>query len=82
MKQAKVPVPTNVLEGLESIRLSGKTNMLDLPQVVQIAVEMDFIDTAIWIENNRSLYAQGVFWGFEPTYGLSGKGGGEECADR
>ena len=82
MKQAKVPVSTNVLEGLEAVRLSGKTNMLDLPEVVRIAVEMDFIDTAMWIENNRSLYAQGVFWDFEPTDSLSGEGGDKACADR
>lgn len=65
MERTKVPVPADVLKGLETVRLSGKTNMLDLPEVVRIAVEMDFIDAAMWVENNRSLYCQGLIQGFE-----------------
>ena len=67
MEQTKIWVPADVLEGLEAIRLSGKTNMLDLPEVVLIAVEMGFFDTAIWIESNRSHYCQRLIQGFEPT---------------
>lgn len=32
MKRAKVPIPADVLEGLEAVRLSGRTNMLDVPE--------------------------------------------------
>jgi hypothetical protein len=66
VEQTKVPVPAKVLNGIEAVRLSGKTNMIDLPEVVRLAVEMDFIDAAMWIENNRSAYCCGVLRGFAP----------------
>lgn len=67
MERTKVPIPAGVMKGLEAVRLSGKTNMFDLAEVVGIAAEMDFFDTAMWIESNRSLYCQGLIQGFEPT---------------
>lgn len=67
MERTKVPIPAGVMKGLEAVRLSGKTNMFDLPEVVGIAAEMEFLDTAMWIESNRSLYCQGLIRGFEPT---------------
>lgn len=67
MERTKVPIPAGVMKGLEAVRLSGKTNMFDLPEVVGIAAEMDFFDTAMWIESNRSLYCQGLIQGFEPA---------------
>ena len=67
MERTKVPIPPGVMKGLEAVRLSGRTNMFDLADVVGIAAEMDFFDTAMWIESNRSLYCQGLVQGFEPT---------------
>lgn len=67
MEQTRIPVPAGVLKGLEVVRLSGKTNMFDLAEVVGIAAEMDFFDTAMWIESNRSLYCRGLIQGFEAT---------------
>ena len=67
MERTKVPIPAGVMKGLEAVRLSGKTNMFDLPEVVGIAAEMDFFDTAMWIESNGSLYCQGLIQGFDPT---------------
>lgn len=67
MERTKVPIPPGVMKRLEAVRLSGRTNMFDLADVVGIAAEMDFFDTAMWIESNRSLYCQGLVQGFEPT---------------
>ncbi len=67
MERTKVPIPAGVMKGLEAVRLSGRTNMFDLPRVVEIAVEMNFFDTAMWIESNRSLYCRGLIQGFDPT---------------
>ena len=64
MDRAKIRVPADVLEGLEAVRLSGKTNMLDSPRVIELALEMGFSDTAFWVYDNRHLYAAGVFQGF------------------
>ena len=60
----KVKVPQAVLDGLEAVRLSGLTNMLDRPVVARLAEAMGFTEAARWIEANRPLYARGIFHGF------------------
>ena len=60
----KVEVPKGVLEGLEAVRRSGLTNMLDRPVVAQLASQMGFPEAARWAESNRRLYAEGIFKGF------------------
>lgn len=64
MERTKVEVPADVLEGLEAVRLSGKTNMLDAPRIIELAHEMGHYATALWVYENRGLYAQGIFHGF------------------
>lgn len=73
----RIQVPADVLEGLEAVRLSGKTNMLDTPRVIELAHEMDYYATALWVHENRKQYAEGIFKGFEAA-----EGGDTECADR
>jgi len=77
MERTKVRVPADVLEGLEAVRLSGKTNMLDAPKVIELAFEMERYATALWVHENRKQYAEGIFRGFEAT-----EGGDAECADK
>jgi len=60
----KVKVPKAVLDGLEAVRRSGLTNMLDRPVVAQLAEEFGFKKAARWIRTRRKLYAIGVFHGF------------------
>lgn len=59
-----VVVSANVLEGLEAVRCSGKTNMLDVFRVIELAFSMGYPDSALWVYENRSLYAHAIFWGF------------------
>lgn len=59
-----IAVPAAVLEGLEAVRQSGYTNMLDRPRVIELAEMMGFDETAAWVRDNRSLYARGIFAGF------------------
>lgn len=56
-----------VSDGIEAVRLSGLTNMLDRPRVAEIAEAMGFEASAGWVRANRDLYAQVVFHGFEVT---------------
>ena len=77
MEQTKVKVSADVLEGLEAVRLSGKTNMLDAPRVAQLAFEMEHYATAVWVQDNRKSYAEGLFMGFELA-----KGGESPCVDK
>ena len=41
-----VPVPRIVFEGIEAVRLSGLTNMLDRPRVAELADELSFTESA------------------------------------
>lgn len=67
-----VRVSAEVREGLEAVRLSGLTNMLDRPAVARIAAAMGYDDCARWVRENRALYARGVFCGFEAEGGQEG----------
>ncbi len=60
-----VPVPREVFDGIEAVRLSGLTNMLDRPVVAEIAEGMGFEQAARWVRENRDLYARAIFHGFE-----------------
>ena len=55
VEHKKIQVPAEVLVGLEAVRLSGKTNMLDAPRVIELAFEMGHDATALWVYDNRSL---------------------------
>ena len=62
---APVTVPAAVWHGLEAVRDSGTTNMLDRPAVIKIAEFLGFHETARWIEGHHRQYAEGLFRGFE-----------------
>lgn len=47
----RVPISRAVFEGLEFIRRSGATNMLDRPIVLHLARAWNFNETADWIES-------------------------------
>jgi len=64
VERKKIVVSADVLEGLEAVRLSGKTNMLDAPRVIELAFEMGHEETALWVHENGSLYSHGIFQGF------------------
>jgi hypothetical protein len=69
-----VRVPRVVFEGIEAVRRDGRTNMLDHPVVAELARELGFHDAARWVRENRALYAQAVFHGFE----VADETGGDE----
>lgn len=76
MERTKIAIPAKVLEGLEAVRLSGKTNMLDVQVVIRLALERGFPEAAFWVEAHTPLYALGIFSGFHAL-----EGGDETCAD-
>ncbi len=71
MERKKIEVPATVLTGLEAVRLSGKTNMLDAPRVIDLAFEMGHAEAAFWVYENRGLYAHGIFQGFAAVDSLN-----------
>ena len=59
-----ITVPAAVWQGLEAVKDSGATNMLDRPAVIKIAEFLGFHETARWIEGHHGQYAEGLFKGF------------------
>ena len=76
MEKTPVSIPAAVYEGLEAVRLSGGTNMLDRPRVIEIAEMMGYDETADWVRHHPRSYAAGIFAGFIPV-----EEGGALCAD-
>ena len=72
-KAPPVTVPPEVWKGLEAVRISGATNMLDRPAVIEIAAFLGYREAAGWIESHRGKYAHGIFHGFVTA--TTGKGG-------
>ena len=61
---APITVSAAVWQGLEAVKDSGVTNMLDRPTVIKIAEFLGFHETARWIEGHHGQYAEGLFKGF------------------
>lgn len=60
----RVQITKAVFDGLEFIRRSGATNMLDRPMVLNLAREWDFTETADWIESvDTGTYGRLIFQG-------------------
>ena len=57
-------VSAEVLKGIEAVRLSGETNMLDLGEVVRLAANLGHGETAEWLVSNKADYGRGVIQGF------------------
>lgn len=64
MEQTKVLIPADVLEGLEGVRLSGLTNMFDVPMVIHLSCELGHPSAALWVAENKSNYVNGILRGF------------------
>ena len=62
---SRIPVPSEVLQGIEAVRRSGKTNMLDVPMVRKLARKMGYRKAANWIDEHVALYCVGIFRGLE-----------------
>lgn len=63
--KSPVKVSSEVVDAIEAVRESGKTNMLDRHAVAELALVFGYDDASEWITKNRALYARGLFNGFE-----------------
>jgi adenine deaminase len=69
MEKTPVSIPAAVYEGLEAVRQSGYTNMLDRPRVIELAEMMGYDETAEWVRDHRSEYAALLFAGVKVMEG-------------
>lgn len=60
-----IQITKKVFTGLEAVRRSGATNMFDRPRVIELLEEMGFDQSADWVRNHKTEYANGIFQGFE-----------------
>lgn len=73
-----ITVSGEVYAGLEAVRQSGLTNMLDRPRVAALCATMGYLEASEWVRHNKSLYAIGIFRGFVVATSIPGAGDGEE----
>jgi Domain of unknown function (DUF5049) len=57
-------VPTPVIDGLETVRESGETNMQDSMKVKAIATRLGYPEVKVWIDKHPHEYQEGIFRGF------------------
>jgi hypothetical protein len=81
--KASDPWPERFLEALETVRLSGRTNMLDHPEVTRLTAEMGYPEVAEWLADHRREYAAFVLDGTRPLgKNFGGKEDPAPCADK
>jgi len=54
-------VPENVLKGISAVRNSGATNMFDRNTVTKLAINMEFYEAALWIDEHKKEYTEDIF---------------------
>ena len=60
-----IEITADVMEGLEAVRSSGATNMLDRPRVIELLDQMGYDQAAVWVSDHKKAYSEGIFQGFE-----------------
>ena len=61
----KVKVSQKVYDGIEAVRMSGLTNMLDRGMVQVLCNRMGYHEAVVWIEENKDKYGQLIILGLE-----------------
>jgi hypothetical protein len=64
--QEAVEVSQAVYDGLEAVRDTGLTNMLDYRTVMRLAGNLGYDDTVEWMQNHQEQYIKGFIRGFVP----------------
>ncbi len=59
-----IEVPIAVLNGLESVRESGETNLQDAKKVQATAARLGYPEVVAWIEEHPREYQEGMWRGF------------------
>ena len=81
--KASDPWPERFIEALETVRLSGLTNMLDHPEVTRLTAEMGYPEVAEWLTDHRREYAAFVLDVTRPLgKNFSSKEDPDICADK
>ena len=63
-KADPIIVPSAVWQGIDAVRRSGLTNMLDRPVVARLAKGLGYPEAARWIKDHPKEFAEGIFRNF------------------
>jgi len=66
-KDGEVLVAPDIFEGLEYVRASGETNMMDRNAVIKIAMREGYYEAANYVMENKDEYFHGFMHGFAPV---------------
>lgn len=64
MPNEKIGLHPEIAAALERVRVAGRANMRDVPQVLALLVADEALDAADWVETHPEEYAQGIAKGF------------------
>lgn len=64
-EQGPVRIPKDVLEELEAVRRSSRTDMLDIPTLRYVASETGKPALVVWIDRHAGEYGRGLLDGFQ-----------------
>ena len=64
MPSEKVVLSAEIAAALERVRVGGRTNMRDVPQVLALLMADEAVDAAEWVDAHQAEYAQGISRGF------------------
>ena len=56
-----------MFEGLGAVQELGEINMLDHQAVRTVAIRIGYPEAALWVDEHRHEYSEGVFRGFVAT---------------
>jgi formylmethanofuran dehydrogenase subunit E len=77
-----VAVPDSVYAGLEAVRESSETNMLEMATVQRLAAERGHHATVCWLEEtDAATYFAAVMAGIEPASGAAEAVACERCGE-
>jgi hypothetical protein len=64
MPSEKVVLPAEIAAALERVRVAGRTNMRDVPRVLELLLADEALDAADWVDTHQEEYARGISRGF------------------
>ncbi|MEE9368285.1 MAG: DUF5049 domain-containing protein [Pontiella sp.] len=80
-KTIESPYPDQFQEAVETVRDSGRTNMLDVPVVIDLIGEMGYPEVARWINDHLVEYVEFIIGDPKIFFPQSNNGSDATCAD-
>jgi hypothetical protein len=74
--------PDQFQEAIEAVRDSGRTNMFDIPKVIDLIREMGYPKVAVWITGHLVEYVEFIIGEPKIFFPETNNGSDTPCADK